>query len=584
MQYRWTHALWLWAGTLALALALVILPLSPLQRGLSALVVAFLVALGCWLATRMDSRQRQTLLLASGHELPSAEYRQPIVAVCGDGLLTLFGDVPADQLCLRMTEQGCYVRVPSFERLPAVIDYLLANRPHWGGQIGAFYVINPAEQTDKAMLAGNIQSFRHQVSRVRRNGVALPVLLGSYLHATQRENVWFTSELEYTGLAVIDGSGCKPLDDWQQSAADLPLRAARMRQCVKAESLASWLASTVLPHLSSRETRVSPCPPVACAMALVPGAPALRPNSLWSGWLHERTALEPVSALEVTGNDALPFPDSFLTSLPRQPGLTPARRTLLRALWLLVLAAVIALCSSAWQNLLLVRQVSDDLRRYLLIPEPSSPDQPEHRLREQAVTVLRKDAARLDRYYREGEPLTLGLGLYTAEHIRLPILAALAAHRQPVAAVRPVEKIPDPVRLDSLSLFASGSADLRPGSTKVLVNALVGIKAQPGWLVVIAGHTDSLGDDARNLALSRNRAAAVRDWMQKMGDLPDSCFAVQGHGASQPIASNDTPAGRAANRRVDIRLVPETGACVLPAQAPEGQTQSPHFQATLSSQ
>jgi outer membrane protein OmpA-like peptidoglycan-associated protein len=198
--------------------------------------------------------------------------------------------------------------------------------------------------------------------------------------------------------------------------------------------------------------------------------------------------------------------------------------------------------------------------------------------------VLRNDAARLDRYYREGEPLPLGLGLYAAERIRRPLLAAIAAYRPPVAVVQATMKIPDPVRLDSLSLFGSGSAELKPGSTKVLVNALVGIKAQPGWLIVVAGHTDSTGDEARNLVLSRDRAGAVRDWMQQMGDLPDSCFAVQGHGAAQPVASNDTPAGRAANRRVDIRLVPETGACAVPAQAPEGQPQSPHYQATLSSQ
>ncbi|WP_374439879.1 OmpA family protein [Pseudomonas panipatensis] len=128
-------------------------------------------------------------------------------------------------------------------------------------------------------------------------------------------------------------------------------------------------------------------------------------------------------------------------------------------------------------------------------------------------------------------------------------------------AASPAAKIPAPVRLDSLLLFNLGSAELKPGSTKVLVNALVGIKAQPGWLIVIAGHTDATGNAEQNLQLSLARAAAVRDWMQRMGDIPDSCFAVQGFGASQPIASNDTEAGRAANRRVDIRLVPELGAC-----------------------
>lgn len=129
--------------------------------------------------------------------------------------------------------------------------------------------------------------------------------------------------------------------------------------------------------------------------------------------------------------------------------------------------------------------------------------------------------------------------------------------------------LPEPVRLDGLSLFDAGSATLKPGSTKVLINALVGIKAQPGWLIVIAGHTDATGVTQQNLALSHARASAVRDWMQRMGDIADSCFAVQGFAASQPIASNETEAGRTANRRVDIQLVPHAGACEQTALAVE---------------
>ncbi|WP_051026207.1 OmpA family protein, partial [Pseudomonas asplenii] len=117
-----------------------------------------------------------------------------------------------------------------------------------------------------------------------------------------------------------------------------------------------------------------------------------------------------------------------------------------------------------------------------------------------------------------------------------------------------------PVRLDSL-LFDAGSVELRSDSTPRLVDALIDIKAQPGWLIVIAGHTDATGDAERNLQLSQARAQVVRDWMQRMGGIPDSCFAVQGLAASQPIASNDSEAGRAANRRVDIRLMPQSGAC-----------------------
>ncbi|NWD26624.1 type VI secretion system ImpA family N-terminal domain-containing protein [Pseudomonas yamanorum] len=129
--------------------------------------------------------------------------------------------------------------------------------------------------------------------------------------------------------------------------------------------------------------------------------------------------------------------------------------------------------------------------------------------------------------------------------------------------VQPQPAVPGTVHLDSLSLFDAGSIELKPGSTKVLINALVNIKAQPGWLIVIVGHTDTTGDAEQNLQLSYARASAVRDWMQRMGDLPDNCFAVQGAAGKQPIASNDTVSGRAANRRVDIRLMPQAQACAL---------------------
>jgi type VI secretion system protein VasL len=123
------------------------------------------------------------------------------------------------------------------------------------------------------------------------------------------------------------------------------------------------------------------------------------------------------------------------------------------------------------------------------------------------------------------------------------------------------QPMPAPVRLDSLALFAAGSSELKPGSTKVLISTLVDIRAQPGWLIVISGHSDDRGSPEQNRQLSDARAWAVRNWMQRMADIPDSCFAVQGVAASQPIATNETEAGRAANRRVDISLVPQAGAC-----------------------
>lgn len=132
------------------------------------------------------------------------------------------------------------------------------------------------------------------------------------------------------------------------------------------------------------------------------------------------------------------------------------------------------------------------------------------------------------------------------------------------SATAPSQQAHSLTRLDNLVLFPPGRAELKPESTKVLVNSLIDIKAQPGWLIVITGHSDTSGDPERNRVLSRARAEAVKQWMQSVGDIPESCFVIQGKGAEQPIADNQTESGRRSNRRVDIQLVPSVGACAAP--------------------
>ncbi|MCS5959952.1 OmpA family protein [Klebsiella pneumoniae subsp. pneumoniae] len=60
-------------------------------------------------------------------------------------------------------------------------------------------------------------------------------------------------------------------------------------------------------------------------------------------------------------------------------------------------------------------------------------------------------------------------------------------------------------------MFDVGQARLKDGSTKVLINALVNIRARPGWLIVVTGYTDTTGNKKANQQLSLRRAEAVRD-------------------------------------------------------------------------
>lgn len=73
----------------------------------------------------------------------------------------------------------------------------------------------------------------------------------------------------------------------------------------------------------------------------------------------------------------------------------------------------------------------------------------------------------------------------------------------------------------------------------------------------VYGHTDSTGNDQINVPLSQNRAGAVANYLSSQG-VTRARIGTQGFGSSQPVASNDTPAGRQANRRVEIKIVPVT--------------------------
>lgn len=97
--------------------------------------------------------------------------------------------------------------------------------------------------------------------------------------------------------------------------------------------------------------------------------------------------------------------------------------------------------------------------------------------------------------------------------------------------------------------FDIGRADIKPALRPVLDQFAQGL--DPKMRVRIVGHTDSTGSDAINDPLSLDRAASTRSYLAARGVDP-ARIRIEGHGARQPIASNDTERGRAQNRRVEI--------------------------------
>lgn len=100
--------------------------------------------------------------------------------------------------------------------------------------------------------------------------------------------------------------------------------------------------------------------------------------------------------------------------------------------------------------------------------------------------------------------------------------------------------------------FDFGTATLRPESRPVLEEILAYHRSHPAITLLIEGHTDRIGSDAANDALSLARARAVQTTLVRMG-VAATRLATAGQGARQPVADNDSPTGRARNRRVTLR-------------------------------
>lgn len=106
--------------------------------------------------------------------------------------------------------------------------------------------------------------------------------------------------------------------------------------------------------------------------------------------------------------------------------------------------------------------------------------------------------------------------------------------------------------------FGFDSSALQPQFRPVLDDLAVTLNEYNQTIIEVAGHTDSVGDAAYNQNLSEQRAATVANYLSGRGVMRDRMITI-GAGETRPIASNDTEAGRAQNRRVEITLVPLQG-------------------------
>lgn len=584
------------AAMLALAVIWLMLPVGRSVAWTLTAVIGIAALILAWWRTRQLSRAREqsaqalAALGAATTDIPvRLRARMPLVLVTGDGLSALFNRNNEERFA-HVGDGAIWLRVDRPKDLPRLA---IAVRQWRDGRApdGVVLSVAPALHAGADVLTQQMRLVRQQVADAARTlGTRLPGYVAVYQrltnggHSAARNTVASglmlagtgSSQTQWYGVSsrtrLIDADRFEPLiraaeDEVQRIAGD---QEAAARAAALA-SIIGWTQRVVIGALTDRLQPATPlalfgagwidCGP-ASPMAQDPVSPGVAISSSpgqgnpWQCDVEIQTRV--VRADAIASALPWPFPQPLIKAMPRRYWISPRMTAFAHALALVSCAAVATFCASAKNNEVLLARIGTDLVRYSMIPSAHDG------AKRDALKALVTHRDQLDQYARTGIPLRLSFGMYRGTELMPALNDAIASYAPPPPP-------PAVVTLDSMSLFDSGRAQLKPGSTRVMVGALEMIKTHSTKgvsfgagpkRILVAGYTDNVGKPESNLKLSKARAETVRDWLAEVSGIPVTQFAIQGYGETRPIATNDTSDGRAKNRRVEITLVPD-----LPATA-----------------
>lgn len=548
---------------LSAALALAVIGwILPVDRGVMwglIAIVAALSALIVWLHARRltHARERNVHILAqlgaATADLPVAlRTRMPLALVTGDGLAALFDRDASRSRFVHVGDGAIWLRADRPQDLPRLA---VAVRQWRDGHAPDCVVLSvaPGLHANDDTLSQTLRVIRQAAADASRLlGVSLPGYVAIYQRLSDATDPASTASPAGAAAAQWYGlSAGSPVADIHRfdiaiDAAESDALHANDGQAVAARaagmaSVIDWTRRIVFDTLTDRRQPAPPWPLYGAGW--IDHGPATGPGRPWEREVRSRTGIAP-AALPASPLP-WPLPQLLIDAMPRRSWRSPRVAAIAHVAAIVACAAIAAIWSAAENNRASMSRIGAHLERYHRLPAAQDT------AKRDALEALSSDRDRLDRYARVGVPLRLSFGTYRGARL-LPVLD------DAIASYEPPPPPPAVVTLDSMSLFDSGNARLKPGTTRAMVDALELINAHPGKRVLVAGYADDRGRPDRNLKLSIDRATAVRDWLVDASGMPTTRFAIQGYGDTRPVADNATPEGRARNRRVEITLVPDT--------------------------
>ncbi|MCC8402588.1 OmpA family protein [Paraburkholderia sp. MMS20-SJTN17] len=481
-----------------------------------------------------------------------------IVLVIGPHASALFAR-DGQASTLRRNGDAVWLPVRTTEELSGVITAVMESyqRP----PDAVLIPLVPDGDCDDAVIRREFSRWRHALhASIGPKAFVLPSYIAIYAclgangdHAVKP--VWFGDAIDISAMPSVAGSAWKHAQALREQLDQAWLTAGQPERASRAglgHAVFDWLEDVALLSILSSLANTAPFS-LRGVLLTDTGHPPMRAGA-WTRWLIGKTGLRPPLMTSKAHPKPLSLPSLVATAPKASVRARKARwykpyDRALHAVAVSFCVLVVSIGVSAWSNNRWVTRVANDLEAYTHKPATYADVKPER------FESLGGHSEELTHHASSGVPAGPGWGLYRGNSLHVALEKAIAPWHSPSGAAQ--SPLPA-VTIDNLSLFDAGKTTLKSGAEPRLKSVLELIRANPDKRILIAGHTDNVGTSTANQTLSEARARAIRDWFVNSESLPVTRFAIQGYGDTRPIASNASSDGRAANRRVEITLVPDS--------------------------
>lgn len=473
--------------------------------------------------------------LAAPQSKPLAVPLLPVVLILGPYASKWFSQQdPGDNA--RYAGQAAWLLISEPQDLAKRLEHIRQHTP--GVPVMAFFPLLPDGHETSELMVNSLINWQHHFSgEVDFPHLPCTIALYARLSNERRNN----SRSNTTWLGSLDISQrkakdfLKVLEDLQRAMMpNMPCSADQIQRAAMGQNLLGWLDENGVIQAMQQLFAHTPLQPNG--MLLCDCGNGFTRHGAWANWLEEHYAILPAlcSSLSFPPLPKLIAPPSRVLPPPALLAPLPRKRYWSSGLFLLLGAYMLGNTWLAGQQL---RQFHQQML-------------PMDRVQELSVQRIQGYISDLKQYQKRFSDcgpthLLLRWGLSPCS-----ILA-----KQTERHIAQLQEIPTLTSAGPNAMFDSSSTKLQPGAQEMLQNMVALANAYPQHNLLIVGHSDNTGNDERNLFLSEQRARAVSDWLEQQGINPERLI-IRAAGSAEPIATNDTPAGRQQNRRVEILALP----------------------------